>query len=172
MPYNSKKKAAEEPRPGMIEKRVKSEFKYEIDAAFGDSILDERANSCTILRKISWNGKPSVLDIRKYTYKDKDEVMLKGIGLSEDAGDELACVLVEKDYGGTRRILRALKKRDDFDESLLSPDADLSDDTDGNDTEYFDPKQLLGLAGDNSKTNSSDTDSNSSEDDSEEDEEG
>jgi len=126
------------------EKTAKTEFKYEVDNDFGDRILEEGPNTCIMARRISWNGKPFRLDIRKYTYKDKDEVMLRGIGLSDEGADELTCVLVESNCGSTRRILRAVKARDDFDEAMLNPDADLEED-DENSTEYFDPKQLLNI---------------------------
>ena len=47
---------------------------------------------------------------------------------------------------------------------------DLTDETEGDDTEYFDPKQLLGLAPDASKTSASETDSIKDSEDSDEEE--
>lgn len=119
-----------------------SGFKYTIDNEFGDNVIEEKANTSLNLRKISWGDKEDnfKLDIRKWYYKDGEEICGKGVTLSEEGGHCLAEMLVEKGYGDTRKIIDSLKTRDDFDESLL--DKSIEDDGDV-DTDYYDPKELL-----------------------------
>ena len=116
-----------------------SEFTYEFQEGF-DYIIEESGNTSSNLRRISWNGRPYKLDFRKYSYKDGQEMMMKGISMSEDGASELASVLVENGYGDTRRIIKAIRGRDDFDESLLDKAVEIDD---SGDEEYYDPKQLL-----------------------------
>ncbi len=125
------------------EKEPKKEFVYDIDDSF-DYIIDEGGNTSINVRKISWNGKPYKLDIRRYTYKDGQEQMMKGISLSDEATNELTKVLIDNGYGNTRYIINSLKNRDDFKESLLEDNSSDSNNTDDEDEEYYDPKELLG----------------------------
>lgn len=115
-------------------------FQYEVLEGF-DFIIEESGNSSVNLRKISWNGRPHKLDIRKYAYKDGQEQMMKGISLTDDGANELTNVMVEQGYGDTKRIIKALRQREDFNESMLDKDAAIED---GDDEDYYDPKQLLG----------------------------
>lgn len=124
-------------------KEPKKEFAYDIDDSF-DYIIDEGGNTSINVRKISWNGKPYKLDIRRYTYKDGQETMMKGISLSDEASNELTKVLIDNGYGNTRYIINSLKNRDDFKESLLEDNPSDLNNTDDEDEEYYDPKELLG----------------------------
>lgn len=118
----------------------KDNFKYEIAEGF-DYIIEEGSNTSINVRKISWNDRPFKLDIRKYSYKDGEENMMKGVSLKEEGADTLAEVLVSTGYGNTRNIIKALRERDDFDESLLDKSVEIIDDED--EEEYYDPKELL-----------------------------
>lgn len=118
------------------------EISMEIEEGF-DFILEEGQNTSINLRKISWNGRPSKLDIRKWNYTDSGERAMKGIGLSDEGADELAAVLVENGYGETRRLVKALKERES-DEEIdieLTPEEETEDD---GEEEYYDPSELLG----------------------------
>ena len=126
-----------------MNKEPKKEFAYDIDDSF-DYIIDEGGNTSINVRKISWNGKPYKLDIRRYTYKDGQETMMKGISLSDEASNELTKVLIDNGYGNTRYIINSLKNRDDFKESLLEDNSSDLNNTDDEDEEYYDPKELLG----------------------------
>ena len=117
----------------------KDNFKYEIAEGF-DYIIEEGSNTSINIRKISWNDRPFKLDIRKYSYKDGEENMMKGISFKEESGDTLTEVLVSNGYGNTRNIIKALRDRDDFDESLLDKSVEIIDD---DEEEYYDPKELL-----------------------------
>ena len=53
------------------------DFSFEIIPDF-DFILEEGSNTSVNRRKISWNGRDPKLDIRKWSYNDGEERMLKG----------------------------------------------------------------------------------------------
>lgn len=114
------------------------EITMEIEDNF-DFILEEGQNTSINLRKISWNGRPSKLDIRKWNYTDGNEVAMKGIGLSEDGANELASVLVEQGYGDTKRIIKALKSRGFNEEELKNNEIYEDNEVE----EYYDPSILL-----------------------------
>lgn len=117
------------------------EFSYEVQEGF-DFIIEESGNNSINLRKISWNSRPYKLDLRKYSYKDGKESMLKGISISDEGANELTGVLIENGYGDTKRIIKALRTRDNFNEEMLEPDYVFEDDES---EEFYDPKQLLAL---------------------------
>ena len=123
--------------------KERKDFSYEIIDGF-DHIIEESGNNSINLRKISWNGRPMKLDIRKYAYKDGEEMMMKGCSFSEEGANELTGVLVESGYGETRRIIKSLRDREDFDESLLDKSIEIEDDDSTED--FYDPKQLLELS--------------------------
>lgn len=118
------------------------EISMEIEDGF-DFILEEGANTSINLRRIGWNGRPSKIDIRKWVYNDGTERAMKGISLSDDGTNELANILVEQGFGDTKRIGRAVMKRQDydgmFDNTISTDDMDSSEDE-----EYYDPSELLG----------------------------
>lgn len=119
------------------------EFTMEIEQNF-DFIIEEGANTSINLRKISWNGRDSKLDLRKWSYKDGTECAMKGISLTDDGANELTGVLVEQGYGDTKRIIKAIKNRKDYDNSIdTNVDNNYTQDDDGSE-EYYDPSELLG----------------------------
>ena len=118
------------------------EFSYEVQEGF-DFIIEESGNNSINRRKISWNGRPYKLDLRKYSYKDGKESMLKGISISDEGANELTGVLIENGYGDTKRIIKALRTRENFNEEMLEPDYVFEDDNESE--EFYDPKQLLAL---------------------------
>lgn len=121
---------------------MSKEFNFTIQPGF-DFILEEGANTSTNLRKISWNDREPKLDIRKWSYNEGEERMLKGCTLTEEGGNELANVLVENGYGDTNRLLKALSKRKDF-HGVVDITENNSDSNDDNEEEYYDPNLLLG----------------------------
>lgn len=68
---------------------------------------------------------------------------MKGISLTEDGASELASVLIEQGYGDTKRIIKAIKSRDDYDNSISDNIEDNILEDDGSE-EYYDPSELLG----------------------------
>ena len=118
--------------------KEKEDFSYQVNPDF-DFIIEESGNNSINFRKISWNGRPEKLDLRKYAYKDGKEMMMKGISISDDGANELTSVLVEHGYGDTKRIISALKSREAFKDEMLDEDY-----TDDGSEDFYDPKQLLG----------------------------
>lgn len=121
--------------------KEKKEFSCEIQEGF-DFIIEEGANTSTNLRKVSWNGREPKLDLRKWSYSDGQEKALRGATLTEDGGNELACVLVECGYGDTNRLLASLSKRKDF--NGIANISNNTEDEDDTEEEYYDPKMLIG----------------------------
>lgn len=122
-------------------------FVFKIQEGF-DYILEEGGNTSTNLRKIAWgeNGTPKI-DIRKWSYQNGEERAMKGCTLTDEGANELAAVLCENNYGDTKRILKGIRNRDDFESALESVMNGNDENEDGYDTgeeEYYDPKELLG----------------------------
>ena len=116
------------------------DFSFKMKDNF-DFILQEAGNSSVNLRKIAWgNSENFKLDIRKWVYKDGQETAMKGVTMTEEGGHELACILVENGYGDTRRLMDAIKKRNNIDD-VNSDEEDDYDEEDAN--TYFDPKELI-----------------------------
>lgn len=118
------------------------EFSMEIEDNF-DFILEEGQNTSINLRRISWNGRPSKIDIRKWVYNDGAERAMKGVSLSDEGADELANVLIEQGFGNTKRIIKAIKAREDYDGSISGNITEEIAEDDGSE-EYYDPSELLG----------------------------
>lgn len=116
------------------------DFSFEIVPNF-DFVLEEGSNTSVNLRKISWNGRDPKLDIRKWSYNDGEERMLKGCTLSDEGGNELACVLVEHGYGDTNRLFKALSQREDFHGEVDTTESKSQEDDE--EEEYYDPSMLL-----------------------------
>ena len=120
------------------------EFTMDILEGF-DYIIEESGNSSLNLRKVSWNGREHKLDLRKWNYQDGQERAMKGVTLSDEGADELSAVLVEQGYGNTKRLLKALTEREEYDETMAHLN-DIEKDTDDGSEEYYDPSELLGAA--------------------------
>ena len=117
-----------------------TDISMEIEKEF-DFIIEEGQNTSINLRRISWNGRPSKIDIRKWVYQDGNERAMKGVSLSDEGADELANVLVEQGYGNTSRLIKTIKQREDYN-NLNGDKFDVKIDDDGSE-EYYDPSELL-----------------------------
>lgn len=112
-----------------------------------DSTIDEKGSIFIALRKVQWvkNGEDpdetkAKLDLRKYRVDENgDEIAGKGISfLTDDGPNELTKVLIHEGYGNTKEILKELKNRDDFVDSV-----EHINEEDTGSGEYFDMRQLL-----------------------------
>ena len=122
--------------------KEKKDFVYEIEEGF-DYIIEEGQNTSINLRKISWNGRDPKLDLRKWSYSDGEERMLKGISFSNEGANELTAVLVERGYGDTKRIIKALSTRSDFNGIADISENNVVLEDDDSEEEYYDPNMLL-----------------------------
>lgn len=120
------------------------EFTMDILEGF-DYIIEESGNSSLNLRKVSWNGRDHKLDLRKWNYQDGQERAMKGVTLSDDGADELSAVLVEQGYGNTKRLIKALTKREEYNDSMNHLN-DIEEEVDDGSEDYYDPSELLGDA--------------------------
>lgn len=127
----------------MAWKNDNKEFTIEIVPNF-DFIIEEGANTSINVRKVSWNGRPPKIDIRKWAYQDGQERAMKGVSLTDEGTNELSNVLVEQGYGDTKRIIAAIKQRKDYDNSInQSPQTNEHEEEDDSE-EYYDPSELFG----------------------------
>ena len=118
------------------------EITMEIEEGF-DFIIEESGNNSTNLRKVSWNGRPAKIDIRKWSYEDGKERALRGITLSDDGADELTGVLAEQGYGNTKRLIKAVMSREEYEDAMNHLD-DVEEVNDDGSESYYDPSELLG----------------------------
>ena len=123
--------------------RENKEITMEIQEGF-DFIIEESGNSSLNLRKVGWNGREPKLDLRKWSYSDGQERPMRGVTMTDDGANELAGVLVEEGYGNTKRIAKAIMKRDEYNDVIEHiNDPEVEDDSDSSE-EYYDPSELLG----------------------------
>lgn len=122
--------------------REPKEITMDIQEGF-DFIIEESGNSSLNLRKVGWNGRDHKLDLRKWAYTDGQERAMKGVTMTDEGADELAGVLVEQGYGNTKRIAKAIAKREEYDE-VMKHINDLEENNDDGSEEYYDPSELLG----------------------------
>ena len=118
------------------------DFTMEIQKGF-DFILEESGNSSINLRKVSWNGREPKIDIRRWSYQDGTERALRGVTLTDEGANELTNVLVDEGYGDTKRLIKSIAERKDYNdimEHINDPDVEIDDLTE----EYYDPSELLG----------------------------
>ena len=121
-----------------------------------DHVLEEKGNTYISLRKMCWCGadeaeeKEGKLDIRKYyTGKDGNEVVGKGVSLTEEGANELVHVLTKTKYGNTKTIINNIKNREDFIPSLVNCLSDEQLQDTGIDVskyekeDYYDPRKEL-----------------------------
>ena len=109
-----------------------------------DFIIEEGQNTSLNLRKVSWNGRDPKLDLRKWSYQEGEERAMKGITLSEEGATDLTGVLVEQGYGETKRIIKAIQNRDDYESAMRTLDDPDESGADDGSEEYYDPAELLG----------------------------
>lgn len=118
------------------------EISMEIQEGF-DFIIEESGNSSLNLRKVGWNGRDPKLDLRKWSYQDGQERAMKGVTMTDKGADELAAVLVEQGYGNTKRIAKALARRNEYNDVMQHLD-DVEENIDDLSEDYYDPSELLG----------------------------
>lgn len=110
--------------------------------------FDEKGSTWGTVRKVQWikDGKEpdeskAKIEIRKFTQTAEGERMMKGYTFSTEEGPgELITGLIGAGFGNTKDILKAVIKRDDFEESVKSLN---SDPDDGDSGETFDMRDLL-----------------------------
>mgnify|MGYP003594555111 CR=1 FL=1 len=113
-----------------------------------DELIDEKGNTVVLMRKLAWGSGNEKLEIRKWHIDTDKEIPSKGVTFLTDEGPHtLAKVLLEKNYGHTEECVRALAKRDDFDECLGrvigKGRVDTAKKASPVHAKYYDPKELI-----------------------------
>jgi hypothetical protein len=86
-----------------------------------NELIDERNNSTIMLREVSWGGRENYkLELRRWIVGEDGDKPLKGVSfLTDDGPDNLVHAMAKVGFGNTTTILNILKKRENFDESLV-----------------------------------------------------
>lgn len=113
------------------------------------AVFDEKGSTYATLRKAQWiksggeeDESKAKLEIRKMYYAKGEERWGKGYTFAtEDGPHELAEILVENEFGDTKKILKSLVKRKDFKDTVKNFNSDEDADTDNGD--LFDMRDLL-----------------------------
>ena len=113
-----------------------------------DTTVDEKGSTFIALRKIQWvregeepDETRAKIELRKWRVQpDGSERPDKGFSfLTPEGPHELARVLVHEGYGDTKDILKELRSRDDFKESVEH----INDEEPVGEGEYFDMRSLM-----------------------------
>ena len=135
----------------MFNKTDDLEFKLLDDRKY---IIEESNNQMKVLQYGMWGKKDEEIDLDKCRYeirtiylgKDGNEIMGKGVSLSEEGTHELTRILVDNNMGYTKDLLNSMKNRDDFMVNLkrVLKDDDIQDiDLDNIDDDYFDASSIF-----------------------------
>ena len=90
--------------------RIKKEdFSYEMIELIGSIKESPSSDWSKSVARISWNGNPSTVDIRNMNIDQ--EIMGKGISLTDEEVDNLVDLLLSEDYGSIDVIEEALNKK-------------------------------------------------------------
>ena len=121
-------------------------FDYHVFKDYGLT-FDEKQSSCGTLRKVQWiknGGEPdeskAKLEIRKIKIDPEGETKLKGYSFATEEGPhELVEGMVDLGFGDTKKILKSVRKREDF----MDPATNINNDTTDDGSELFDMRDLL-----------------------------
>lgn len=124
---------------------------YQIDENGPKVLLSEEGNTSYMLRKVSWNGRPSKFEIRKWHMSNTgDEIPGKGISFKdENTINELVEGLTESNYGNTETILKNIQNRNDFETALVNTIGQQkiiearNTEVEITKEEYYDPRNLI-----------------------------
>lgn len=119
-------------------------FKYTVDPEL-DEVVDEMGKSVIMLRKLAWGERNPKVEIRKWIIDVGKETANKGVTFLTDEGPHnLTHILIRKGFGNTEKVLRELKEREDFNESLSKVIGKQTiKKAEETQTEFFDPREVL-----------------------------
>lgn len=111
--------------------------------------IDEKGSMAVMLREVAWNGKEHKLELRKWVIDVDKETPMRGTSfLTENGPHNLTEILAKNGYGKTENILKNIKDRDDFEESLVfvigkEKVVKAKNSVSIKKEDYFDPKDLI-----------------------------
>lgn len=91
-------------------KTRKEDITFNIEEHIAVLKENDKNDWCKAVARISWNGRPSTLDIRNINLSNP-AIFPKGISLSDEEADILTDVLLDREYGSMDAITLALKKK-------------------------------------------------------------
>ena len=87
----------------------KEDIKYEMIEFLGSIKENSNSDWSKSVAKIAWNNNPSTIDIRNMNLPQ--DIMGKGISLTDEEVDNLVDLLLSEDYGTIDAISKALEKK-------------------------------------------------------------
>lgn len=92
-----------------MSKFKKEDIKYEMIEFLGSVKENNNSDWSKSVARISWNENPSTIDIRNMNLSQ--EIMGKGISLTDEEVDNLVDLLLSEDYGTIDAITEALDRK-------------------------------------------------------------
>jgi len=90
----------------------KKPFEFSIEKELGVLQESDGSNWCIELNKISWQGRPPVIDIRRMNQDKEAKVVLgKGVSLTDDGTENLVDLLLEEGFGNIKIMKKILKSK-------------------------------------------------------------
>ena len=84
-----------------------------------NELIEERGNMVTMLREVAWGNREAHLEVRKWVVSPDEEKPMRGCSfMTEEGPHKLVEVMADNGYGNTKTVLKALSKREDFDDAL------------------------------------------------------
>ena len=134
----------------MAFKKDSGPISYQIKENGINQLIDEKNNTITMLREVSWNGRAAHLELRKWVVEENGEKPMKGYSFSTEEGPHnLVNVMTGLGFGDTKVILNNIKERSDFEPALVetigmqkvieakNTEYEISND------EFYDPKNMI-----------------------------
>lgn len=92
-------------------KKFSPDSHFEVEEIIEVLSENDKNNWGKAVARISWNDRPSTLDIRNMNLADPAKTWPKGISLSDEEADRLTDVLLDRDYGSIESMSKALKRK-------------------------------------------------------------
>jgi|HigsolmetaAR202D_1030399.scaffolds.fasta_scaffold11353_5 Uncharacterized protein conserved in bacteria len=94
-----------------MSKRIKKdEVTFNIEEHIAVLSENDKNDWVKAVDRISWNGRPATLDIRKRNMS-KPEIWPSGISLTDEEADRLTDILLDQDYGSIEALEEALRRK-------------------------------------------------------------
>lgn len=115
-----------------------------------NELIEERGNMVTMLREVAWGNREAHLEVRKWIVSPDEEKPMRGCSfMTEEGPHKLVEIMADNGYGDTKNVLKALSKREDFDDALVKTvgkkklDTAKKTEVSVDEEEFFDPKAMV-----------------------------
>ena len=120
------------------------DFNFEIEKDLG--VIDEMNNRFIAVREVSWYGKPSKLEIRRWNVDSNGREMPdKGFTfMTEEGPHNLTEILVREGYGDTKVLKEYIDNRSPEEgRPQKETNIDISEEDDSTEDDYYDASMII-----------------------------